>query len=203
VIQPISAPSSSSASTQDSPLVCDDIVHPALLSVPFENFEEGQETVENWTITNFPTTTVAHRDSAVYGWSSGEQDFILSLGPSSGSIVQTSKKQPTIGAILSCYGDPDFYTLEETALSAHAYGVRFTMWYLERGLIFRTESYGTNETRRFDAASLMGDRITVVPPGTAEEMIRNGVAQIDEYVNRWLGLLQEWPGDFTELVLEE
>jgi hypothetical protein len=41
-----------------------------------------------------------------------------------------------------------------------------------------------------------------VPPGTSEEILRSDIPRTEEYIQELLALLQEWPEDFTELVVE-
>lgn len=38
---------------------CEEILHPALLNVPFDELAQGREQTEEWIITNFPTVTRA------------------------------------------------------------------------------------------------------------------------------------------------
>jgi hypothetical protein len=55
-----SAPGLHSCPEPRPPLACSDIVHPALLSIPFKQMRQGQEDAERWILTEFPTTTIKY-----------------------------------------------------------------------------------------------------------------------------------------------
>ena len=138
-------------------------------------------------------------------WSEGKKDFALYLIEEIRYIHQVSQEYPLLGDILRCYGDPEYFTLEEApmGIEARGIGVRLELWYPDRGLKFQGETWGSNEIRRYNAESPIIGLIMVRPPDTIEEMIRNGQEGADEYVKERMALLQEWPDEFTELVLEK
>ena len=197
--------------TLDPSTQCEQIIHPVLLSVPFEGLAQGQEKAESWIITQFPTATVEFEPSELSGgddigwfyWSENEKHFVLSLMQSYRLIEQSSEQYPTLGQILRCFGEPEYFSLTRTPIGGEAIGVRLELWYPDRGIRFRSETWGLTEIRRYDAESVMRGDVVIMPAGTAEEMLRNWGAGSEEYVQEQLALLQKWPDNFTELVLEK
>jgi hypothetical protein len=191
---------------------CDEILHPAMLSVPFEELAKGQQATEEWILTQFPTATVEFDsygtgpgDVGRFYWSEGDKGFTLHLYSTYHYIDQQelSAKRPELGQILQCYGDPEYYTLQvHTPIGGSMLGTRLWLWYPVLGVRFETASPG-RPADHIDADYPIIGRTTIVPPGTVEEMLRNGIPYGEEFIQEQLALLQEWPENFTEFEVEE
>ena len=189
---------------------CQEIIHPALLSVPFDELVQGRDDVEEWILAQFPTATVAFDPTrgglgaiGQFSWSEGAKGFTLFLSESSRLIQQTSEQYPTLGHILRCYGDPAYYTLEEDVpVGGSVLGNRLELWYPGFWFKFQSDTWGPNKPSRYDVTSPIRGRIAIMPVGTIEEVISNWRSD-EAYIQVQLELLREWPDDFTELVVKE
>jgi hypothetical protein len=189
---------------------CEEIIHPALLNVPFDELALGREQAEEWILTQFPTATVQTTSSSESGitensfyWSEGDKGFALVLLQKAKYLSQTSKQYPTLGAILHCYGDPMYYTLEPNVpIGPGTFGYLFDIYYPNNGFRFRGSTWEATVAQRYDATSVMNGDIIVMPIGAIEEIIPN-VSSTEDHGQIIRSLLQEWPDDFTEIVLEE
>jgi hypothetical protein len=190
---------------------CEQIVHPALLDVPFQDLTQGREETEKWILAQFPTATVTFEPSphnsageiGQWSWTEGDKGFFLVLALGARYLKQFSEQHPTIGAVLRCYGDPQYYTLEwGVPVGGDVNGNRLELLYPAQGLRFRSVSWGSSVTDRYDIGFAMNDAIVFTPKGTVEEMYQNSGFSA-EYIDERLTLLQEWPRHFTAFVREE
>jgi hypothetical protein len=189
---------------------CEEILHPALLNVPFDELAQGQEQTEGWIITQFPTATVqsiltSNEQSIRFGWSEGDKDFGLFFAPALGIeyINQVSKQSPTLGMILDCFGDPQYYTLDTHApIFPGRTGYLFDIYYTDLGLSFRGSTLEATVAQRYDSTSVMNGDVLIMPVGTIEDMIPN-LRSTEEGRQELLSMILEWPKDFTAIVPDE
>jgi hypothetical protein len=140
-----------------------------------------------------------------YGWGYGETDFILSLERNGGHVRVYSNQDPTIGDLLRCYGDPEYYVLKRGSPSHFFNWVFMTIYYPNHGLIFPDHDAGWRASLRYCTTSVLR-HASIVPPGTPEEMLVDLLEGYDdnpELLAEELADLKEWPDDFTEVVLDE
>lgn len=175
-------------------LGCEAILDNAVVDVPFAKFD--QEDPEVWITTHFPRATIASQLPYQYNWSANAKDYVLVVDPPYRYLARFANVAPTIGDILRCYGTPDFYTAEKIFLP-DSNGVRMSMLYLERGLIFQHEEYGRFVKKRFNSATYMNNPIYVVPPGTPKEMMASYWTTDEQILGTALDKLRPWPESFT------
>lgn len=196
----------------DSAASCNEIVHPALLVVPFADLSQGQSQTEIWIVTTFPTSTVTYEPSVStypgsvgqFYWFLEEMRFSLVQEANFQHITQLSEQHPTLGQILHCYGAPNYYTLEkDTPLGGESIGSRLELWYTEQGLILEYARHGSDSEAGYDNNSIMVGRVIVTPPGSVEEMIRNQGSLPETYIDRKLALTKGWPENLAELGRDE
>jgi hypothetical protein len=206
------------APTFDPAAPCDVILNPALLSVPFDEFVlEGPET-EAWISNAFPTSTVTVKRSAgtagretyeQFNWSEGDYSYSLFLSQERRYISISHRAnggptlEPSLGHILRCFGDPEYYSAEVGVPMGETLGEYFTLWYPNLGisfvnLILGPAWYNTSYT----ASSPMGIHTDIFPVGSIEEMLHNRFSA-DENAKQESALLKEWPENFTEIRVEK
>ena len=192
---------------------CDEIIRSSLLTIPFEELAQDREKTEQWISTEYPTAMIefqpvgGQRGIGFFLWSEGEKGFELALAQPYRYMSQNARRYPTLGHILGCYGDPKYYSLGDIRGGPEARSaVRLDLWYPDRGLYFNSVSDGVltlSTVRHYDRNSPIVGIIKVMPEGTVEEMMQKGGINIESYLDLEQARLREWPGNFTELVLEE
>lgn len=191
---------------------CDQIVHPALLTLPYEELAKGRKETEEWILTQFPTSTVEFQstqgntvgDNGWFTWSENHRDFTLTNLPGVVKVEQGFEQHATLGDVLSCYGDPTYYILEwDVRVSVEAEGDILALLYPDRGLYIWTILWGVTRPHRFDATSVISGPVWVSPAGTVDVLLRAWYIDDEEEIQRQLALLQEWPENFTKFVSEQ
>lgn len=188
---------------------CDDIIYPSLLDVPFNELAQKYEIAEMWILTEFPTATVtfdgegltSSEEIGIFSWSANGKGFRLKLTSPFTTLNQISSIHPTIGQLIQCYGEPNYYTLEQDVpIGAGLFGNLLELWYTNLGLQIQTATT-PREARYYDVNTIMAGPIVVTPPGSVEEMFRNAGPIPNEYVEAKLSALHEWPEDFIRIPL--
>jgi hypothetical protein len=193
---------SCSASTQTN-MKCEDVLHPALSSVSFNELESGK--VEGWINSHFPGADLLRNDATDFAWGFDTKGFAAHLDPTSRYIAQyltdfstgdsePAEQQPTVADILRCFGEPDLYALQD--IPAEVPQIGFSMWYLDRGLIFQTTESKGFIPKRYDLTSRLNGPFLAVPPGSAEEMTANWLTTDPAAIAALMAELKPWPENF-------
>lgn len=183
---------------------CEDVLHPALWSVPFNELETSS--VEDWIRMQFPSADLAPNGPADFSWSADGKGFSSHLDPTYRWIVQyptadypgdlqPHEQGPTVADVLRCFGKPNLYAVRD--IPAEVWQVQFSMWYLNRGLVFEaTEPKRLFIPNKFSLTSRLRDPVVILPPGSAEQMEKSGWTTDPKYVIPVLEDLKPWPENF-------
>lgn len=183
---------------------CEDVLHPAVWSVPFDELEAGS--VEDWIRMKFPGADLVPNGPADFSWSADGKGFHSHFDPTYRYIehyptddypgdLQPHEQGPTVADVLRCFGSPDLYAVRD--IPSEVWQVQFSMWYLNRGFVFGTaESKRLFVPNRFSLTSRLRDPVLIVPPGSAEQMEQSGWTTDPEIVMAVLADLKPWPDDF-------
>lgn len=190
------------ANTQEY-ITCEDVLHPALSSVSFDGLKDGS--VDHWITSHFPGAAIIHNGAGSYAWGSDSRDFNAFFDPTSRYLAQfpggrlnispqSSEPLPTVADVLRCFGKPDLYALQN--IPAEVPEVGFSMWYLDRGLIFQTVESKGLLPRKFDLTSRLRGPFLVVPPGSAEQMAASWWTTDPDSIARLMADMKPWPENF-------
>jgi hypothetical protein len=197
---------------------CEAILHSALLSVPFDEIAQGQEEANQWIVSEFPTATVEFTawepsgdgNIGLFRWSQDDKAFELYLLSTNRYLTQLqlpnrfSSRYPTLRHILRCFGTPEYYILEVgVPIGGATLGTILQLWYPDRGIRFMDVSQQYKPPVRYTADSPITAAITITPPGSMEEMLRNISPGAEQRIQQQLAVLKKWPENFTELVVKE
>ncbi|MFN8465372.1 MAG: hypothetical protein U0X20_07470 [Caldilineaceae bacterium] len=193
---------SCTANTQEI-ITCEDVLHPALSSVSFNELESAS--VDNWITSHFPGAVTIHNGAGSYAWGSGGKDFNAFFDHTSRYLAQfpggrlnispkSTEPLPTIADVLRCFGKPDLYALQD--IPAEVPEVGFSMWYLHRGLIFQTVESKGLIPRKFDLTSRLRGPFLAVPPGSPEQMAASWWTADPDYIARLMADMKPWPENF-------
>jgi hypothetical protein len=174
------------------PLACEQIVEAQLYTAPFSaNANEfGKWIKANYAQGNLYGVGGGPR----FDWTYNGREY---LAPDTQRILIKLKQEPTISNMLSCFGEPEVYSLRRmTGLDQE--GVDLSIWYPRKGLMFSYTKYGSF-TQTFDSDSVL-NQVLVFQPGERKVVISRlaGAAyQVSEEQ-----ALNNWPQPFRVLSLK-
>lgn len=158
---------------------CEDVLHPVLWSVPFDELDA--DNVEAWIAAQFPGAAIISDGPGAFAWGANGKDFktffdadasYRYLAQYPGGRLELSANSsgppPTVTDIVRCFGPPDLYAVQ--SIPSEVWQVRFSLWYLSRGLIFQTQEDKGTLPKKFSLASPLEGPFLVVPPGSPEQM---------------------------------
>ncbi len=188
--------------TQEA-MQCEDVLHPALWSVPFDQLDASN--AEEWIAAHFPGATIIHDGVGAFAWGSNEKDFNAYFNSTYRYFAQypggrlyinpkSTDPEPTVADVLRCFGRPELYAVRD--IPAESMQIKFSMWYLSRGLIFETVESKGFIPKKFNLTSMLHGPLLAVPSGSAEQMASSWWTTDPEYIASLMADLKPWPKDF-------
>ena len=187
-------------------MTCDDVLHPALQAVPFDDLDAS--TAEGWIMVHFPDAVPSPNGPYDFSWSYEGRGFHTHFDslyrwvaqyPSDQPQVapELVEQEPVVADVLRCFGPPDLYAVRD--IPSEITQVEFSMWYLERGMIFQTGGNKSLLSNKYYPDSKLEGPFIVVPPGSVEQMFTSAWTKDPQYLNALLAELKPWPKDFRSV----
>lgn len=190
---------------EQSVVSCVEIQQNALRSLPYDNATKPQ--VLTWIMDNYQldNATIAEEDGRLR-WLNGNSGYVATFEHGTLKRVGIDWRkgyEPTVQEVLACLGPPDYYT---AALKPDQ-EVRFelSLWYLDEGLVVNSVSFSRLETVQ---PIVREDRrvthMIVLQPGSVVDLTMRvyGYSRVADVPDTLLGTLKPWPGDLSQIVIE-
>jgi hypothetical protein len=120
-------------------------------------------------------------------------------------LLYWERSAPAADRFIECFGTPDLYqaTYHERHEDRWIY---LELWYLDEGMRVSGRYFlRGNQPPSVDGTALL-DAVTLVPPGTAEEMLASsmvGSQMNEEDRARFIGPLNPWPGSWEDAEVDD
>ena len=161
----------------------------------------------NWEIDSKPFTPYEYESGASHlSWKDAAQGISYAAHFREKilrSIEVEFKPTPTLAQVLDCLGPPESYGAyleHENELTVFV----MDLYYLEKGYVFTHSSLSQQKKPPADLPALRIELLSVVDPGTAEQMIPNvnWFGHLPGVQIWWQCVLRPWPGSIEAIEVE-
>ncbi len=187
------------------PPSCEEIAEPRVLAAPLNQLTP--DTLPDWVESSFhlsePITVFSVNQ---YVWKEGERRYDVVLSPNIKRIKVDLAPQPSLNEVLACLGSPALYYATSHLHSDVALEVG--LWYPDRNVV--VEHFVLSRGLRlipytpYIDGQIRMQRLTVVRPGTVNEMIDNAIpyGNMAELHDKVVKSLKPWPGEVSKMEID-
>ncbi len=195
-------------------MTCDEIASNALRALNFEGL--NPETMLQWIETNYGVdeSAMARLDAVGYpnhlslAWEPQGNSYKYLIDFDENRLIAfhvwwQRRRAPTADEVISCLGVPELYRATYLA-GSHQNILTLELWYLEQGIVVRhvnAERPGRNQPPPLDE-NILGSSMTVVQPGSVEEIAEKEVIPISGNHSLSVYPLKPWPGTWENIEVE-
>jgi aryl carrier-like protein len=152
---------------------CETLEEVALVDAPFGSATPQQ--MSEWLRNRLGYLNLVdlYNDSTILAWTDeiGNHDAGFANGVLTEISVLWTSNLPTIADVIECFGQPDLYDALIRIDLAPMFGL--DLWYLEKGLIFRSSFIVRQDELQPIDGNLRINSLSIVNPGTAAEMAKS------------------------------